>query len=537
MSQFRRSIVGLSFALVASLSTLAGCSAELDEETESSDDELRALRANEIVGSLKLGETKRVRYSKTPTYRAFKLDLEAGASVDLQVASSDGKPLIYLLSSSSATLARARAGADGRARITRKVQAAGTYYLAVREESFADASFVVSFVDPDAGGRACTTDDQCGGGATCFIDRCKSVNESRRTAPGVTGVLGAYDGDGALEVLFSAYSPRASMPEYSHERRISYGPWAGPFTSVDTSTSWRWDHAPGTSPERAWFAMGVGRPHALRYGTYTLDVPSFPYDLSTFAVAKNGAGTRFAAVQVHARSGAIAPEECILYFASQRSGAAWSPLEKVSGCSGHTTALHLHVRSDGGADIVSVSSDTVFVRTKKGRLDGWSLDVLPRPYPVYGLEELVFAHGVDGVSHLLISSRRRGFTATDYASRYVELNDGGVVARQVDLGEERDLPRNRPYAALDSDEAGNVWVAKQVLRAGANGRAFMSAPSIVRIDPRGNVAERAIPSLHDATVSDIAVSESGEIALLHRRGSTVNGGALELGLLRLTPAR
>lgn len=147
----RSRLLPLAFlaALAVPLAPL-GCAVDAAEDFEdgSSEDELRALSAGEIVGTLASGETKHVVYTKKPTYRALRLDLAAGAKVDLWVRSASGDPQAWLLGSRFQTLSSNRdaSATDPSAHIVQTVRTGGTYYLAFRDEKSRNATFDVTFV-------------------------------------------------------------------------------------------------------------------------------------------------------------------------------------------------------------------------------------------------------------------------------------------------------------------------------------------------------------------------------------------------------
>ncbi len=139
----------LPFALLAIALAPLGCAVATDGELDdASQDELRALTAPEIVGTLAEGETKSVVYTKTPAYRALRLDLTAGAKVDLWVRSTGGDAQAWLLGSKFQTLSSNRdaSATDTNAHIVQTVRTGGTYYLAFREEKGRNATFDVTFV-------------------------------------------------------------------------------------------------------------------------------------------------------------------------------------------------------------------------------------------------------------------------------------------------------------------------------------------------------------------------------------------------------
>ena len=149
-----------AFALTACSSSVPDAPVTQDESA------LRTLSQDEIVGSLEAGKTREpVTYTRTPTYRAFRIDLADGADVDLWIRSSNGDAIGWLLGPDFATRDRnddAEEGGTTDAHIRHKVREGGAYYVAFREAKYGDASFTVTFaaVSPAA---STASPASCGG--------------------------------------------------------------------------------------------------------------------------------------------------------------------------------------------------------------------------------------------------------------------------------------------------------------------------------------------------------------------------------------
>jgi hypothetical protein len=148
------------FATSIALASPYGCrSDEGLEEGESAEavDELRALRADEILGDLAFGETSAaIEYTDTPLYRAYRIRANAGDTIDVRVRSEDGgDPTAWLLASNYRTLKSNRDAAPGvrDARIVHRVSTAGTYFIAFREQNQEDTILRVELA-PRASGDA-----------------------------------------------------------------------------------------------------------------------------------------------------------------------------------------------------------------------------------------------------------------------------------------------------------------------------------------------------------------------------------------------
>ncbi len=514
--------------LVSLIAFGAGCAETSEDDVEVSGDELRALSTSEIVGTLGLGETKRVTYTSTPTYRAFELRLEAGATIDLRVTSADGNPRAYLLGDRFQTLATSTdvSATDKSARIAKTVRTGGKYYLAVREETLKNATFDVTFVDPN-GPKSCTSDEQCGGGANmCFIDRCARVEDSAKGAWSVNGIAAAFDGAGALQVAYTTYKSGQFRPSFP----LAMGPWSGtpsyvttldtrPNGSGATSGPWSLDRAPGMDPKLAW--INDGAPDTLAYGDAgSPSLPASPQDVSSFAVAENSAGTKFAAFQLY---DARERNDYTVWFASRPANGTWSALEKVYAPGSPIGGITIHPRRDGSADVLFNSRYALVRARRQNPVDPWSLTNLVTASTSNA--ELITARGGDGTTHVVFSSTSGSSPTQSYDTQYVEIGDEGVV-RTVPVGKARDEAMSL-YRNMGVDGSGNVWIQKR------SGRGIFT-PSVVRVDRNGNVATRSLGSLNNAEAfsSSLAVAKNGELALLW-----VGAGGQGLNVRRFIPTR
>jgi hypothetical protein len=136
-----------ALAAVASLAA-AGCASEAapDASAVAADEsELRALAEGEIVGSIGFGQTVGpIHYRETPTYRALRLSAAAGDRAKITVT-SPGATALWILGGDFTTRAQARAVGRGLPlTVEHTFDAAGTYYLALRDADQEDTDFTVS---------------------------------------------------------------------------------------------------------------------------------------------------------------------------------------------------------------------------------------------------------------------------------------------------------------------------------------------------------------------------------------------------------
>lgn len=134
-------------ALLASLAVGCAVSSEAEEDTANSSDELRALTAAEVVGTISYGETRPgVAYDESLTYRALRFQGTAGDQIEINVRASGADARAWLLGSTYATLkSNDNAGPGTKdALITHKIAKTGQYYIAFREKNYEDATFSVS---------------------------------------------------------------------------------------------------------------------------------------------------------------------------------------------------------------------------------------------------------------------------------------------------------------------------------------------------------------------------------------------------------
>ncbi len=158
-------------AFVGVLGNLACSAYPSSEDVTSTESELRALRADEIVGTLRFGETSSpVGYSEVPLYRAFRFDAKAGDAVDIWVRSSTGDARAWLLSPTFSTLSsNDNAGAETRdAHLKRTLTRSGGYYIAFRDANREENTFTVSLA------QAATS---CPSGQTRCGSECADLNK------------------------------------------------------------------------------------------------------------------------------------------------------------------------------------------------------------------------------------------------------------------------------------------------------------------------------------------------------------------------
>lgn len=418
-------------------------------------------------------------------------DLAVGAAVDVSPALPKGKPFRLRLTGLDA---------GGSARVS--------------DVFLSTAAAPPPPPPPPAG--ACVADAECGGGAAmCFIDRCVTVSDETRVIANLTqGVSVAYDPNGTLQAAYESYT---LWDRVAYE--MFRGPWSGKMTGEGgggpESSSWHFDRAPGRVPAlvRSTRGSSVGYEGSIGPGI------AGKTTIERFAVGENAAGKRFAALV------ATTGGKCTLWFTSLAKGAwSWSSPEMVEECpiSGYES-LALHVRADGGADVVAASM-SVYVLSRSNPIDPWQrTTILSAPR----LHHATFAstHGVDGASHLAAATVTFGADASygDYASTYLQLGDGGVVTRSLPLGTFA-TQIHFPFSNLDVDPAGNVWLLQRV-------RATSTRPAVVRIDAAGKVVQRSLGLIPGGSwpFSSLAVSATGEIALVHVADNQT------VGVRRFTP--
>lgn len=399
------------------------------------------------------------------------------------------------------------AGSDGAADATTTPVDAGP---------LADAGPPVDAASPDAG-RTCAQDQDCGGGsAMCFIDRCVTVSEeSRRIDTLSAGLTIAYSAIGELRLAYQTYT-LASSTTYE----VFVGPWTAPTGSgATTEASWIFDRAPTQDP-----MLATLRSKWLGYGAWGGPAVADQESVRSFAFARNGEGRAFAAFAAAKSSGSTTT--CKLYFSTRGSGGSWGPAELVDSCSwGAFNALAVHVRKDGGADIVAAPEfGNSVVYRRLNPIDPWSRTPITFATGSNLRSTFSYNHGLDGTTHLVTMPYDFTTSASygDYTATYVELGDSGIV-RSVPLGK---YPTQvyRPFPDLDVDGAGNVWIQKRP-------RASFDRPSVVRIDPAGVAVERAVGLVSTGAwpYSSLAASKDGEIALAHVADSR------NVSLRRFTP--
>ncbi len=142
-----RPLVGyLALTLGAGVTaSIAACTTP-HSTVESSNDELRNLEAQEVVGAIVLGQMSGpIEHSGQPRYRALKFEAEVGDVFDGWVRTPDGDAMAYLLRSDFKTIV---ANDDAEptikdAHVTATIDKSGTYYIAFREHDFEPATFTV----------------------------------------------------------------------------------------------------------------------------------------------------------------------------------------------------------------------------------------------------------------------------------------------------------------------------------------------------------------------------------------------------------
>ncbi|MFO0672208.1 MAG: hypothetical protein U0235_21715 [Polyangiaceae bacterium] len=158
-----------AFVVVPFLALLApaACAPAASSTDESSEAELRALSASEILGTLTYGQTSDpVDYSSTPLYRAFKFQGTAGDQVEAWVRSTDGGDARAWLVTSTFKNVVSNDNASGStldAKLSTTLNATGTYYIVFRDKKNEDATFTVSLAK--LGAPACDPEEEdCAGG-------------------------------------------------------------------------------------------------------------------------------------------------------------------------------------------------------------------------------------------------------------------------------------------------------------------------------------------------------------------------------------
>ncbi len=526
-SRFFSHLTALTLCLAGGALVVGCASADADASSATSEDDLRALMSAEIVGTLAPGETKSVSHDGTRVYRAFAMNLSAGQLVDLRVESQDGDPRAWLLGSAFQTLDRSGdvSATDRNARITKTVTKGGTYYLAFRDEKSRPATFAVSFANassPSNSTAVCTEDAQCGGGAAmCFFDRCVTVrDESQRVDSIASGMEAAFDTSGSLRVAYaqSSWSRTTGATSYA----IHEGPWTavqsgngGGVSSrgATSATRVRYDRAVGLEPELVFTSAGYPGAPAI-FGDDQGPRPGSRDVVLNTAIGRNGQGTTFLAMALQSASGA--GSRCRLVLAARPANGTFGSLEEIDLCrsSAGYRDLAVHVRKDGGADVVAAAEFGDIVRYRRtNAIDPWTKTSLASTAP-QGRPHFTHTHGADGTTHLVLQpyAYTTSSSLADYAATYVELDDVGV-ARSIALGSYPTLTQ-APFPDLAVDGTGNVFVQK---RAHVSYDPAYARGSVVRIDARGTVAERSLGLLATGswTYASLAVATSGELAIVH----------------------
>lgn len=211
---------------------LAGCTTEaVDEATAADEAELRALAANEIVGTIAFGQTSDpIAYASPPRYRALRFQGAAGDHVEAWIRSADGDAVAFLVDASFKSIAR-NDDADATtkdARLAAKLRSSGEHYVVFRERDLEPATFTVALAKvpapPPVPGESCS-----------------APNEIRARACGACGVQ---------QILcLDENTPAPYQPGTWSEYGVCYGELAGgciPGTVDSTSAGC----LPGTSRHR-----------------------------------------------------------------------------------------------------------------------------------------------------------------------------------------------------------------------------------------------------------------------------------------------
>lgn len=388
--------------------------------------------------------------------------------------------------------------------------------------------FLVAADAPPPAPSACSTDAQCGGGAgasMCLLGRCVTVSESSfATDLQGTSVDAAFTAAGELRVAYQSW--------------LSGGTWTlweGPFgaaTSKGSDASKReflYDHAPGQDPVLAssWYQYTGG---GVSYGAWAGPRLGYHERIGTFAVARSAGGTLFAAFTGYtpAPTNSYRSDRCTLFFATRPATGAWSANEVVDACSsGGLRNLAVHVRKDGGADILAAPEfGSVLRYHRENPIDPWAKNVLVAGTTSNTRPAFVFHRGGDGTTHVV--AQPFDFTSDaskgDYSGTYLEIGDDGPV-RTIALSKHRTQYR-MPFPDLGTDADGNVYVQKRPFES-------YDRPSVVRIDRQGNVTERSLglAAAGSWRASSLAVAPNGELALVH------HGDGRNVQLRRFVPVR
>jgi hypothetical protein len=138
-----------------------------------------------LLGTLAYGDSKKVTYKNPPRYRAFKLSGQQGDAITIDVTSTVGDAVAWLLDASYNVVAMnddASAGTSD-AHIAQTLPASGAYYVALRDYSLQAHSFTVKLLQecrqsgvcqpapPDCRTAGCDSGDKCAlcwGGWVCI---------------------------------------------------------------------------------------------------------------------------------------------------------------------------------------------------------------------------------------------------------------------------------------------------------------------------------------------------------------------------------
>jgi len=514
------------------LSAAFGCSAQSFSRNESAAHEASALRAllpTEIVGTLAAGETKTIAYSNPPEYRALTINARANEPLDVWVRSFDGNPRAWLLGSQYETLAYNydASTTDKNAHITFTAPAAGTYYLAFRDEAYEDASFTVSMANKIAG---CVGDLECGGADVCMLGRCMTVsNETRSLGAALRGpVHAAYDPSDTLHVAYQ-YLNAPSASGSGYRTFVTEGPWTGPLTPIGGFWSDRqfdlWRRA-GSAPVLSLTApapTSSGGEYVYFDGLAAL-ATSPATTVMRYVTARSESGSDFVAAALSRRTSSNSV--CDLQFISRTAGGAWSNPISLGECA-WVESLALHVREGGAtADVIAAGRGgpgiVVYGRAPIG--SRWTRISLV-PTAITDGSQVIRVQARDGTSLLVLSTYTFNTNTSypDYTSRYALLSDN-AIEREIPLGT-YPVQIAPPFRSMDADSTGTAYVLK------AQRTSASYTPEIVRVTPDGVVTSQSLGSVvtGSAPSDALAISSRGEIALLH------TGAYQQISLRRFTP--
>lgn len=474
------------------------CAEEPTDDVGATEDALT--NAADVVGTLAVGQSANVAHPGGKGSRALRLELAAGAAVDLQVTAEDGAPIAYLLKSDFTSLGRHTgvAGTTG-ARITQTVKSAGTYYLAMREAAGKAVTFRASYLAPGAAVHTCRVDAECGGGsARCVLERCMAVSSSSMRAKEDNSAIHldrlelAFD-HGKLLYGYGDYNPFSLNGV--REGRVRFGTWPVPATERYNMIRWEMFRTAG-APATVVYTEDYSTGNA----TAVAGEDRFFDDDRTMAIgkgigyAKDPDGRQFAAF--YRKTGT----RLDLYY-SERGPNQWSAGEKVATgllADYGNDRIILHPRATGSADIL-ISADNViggdarrFTRSASGT---WS--AVPAGFRGQDLSAI---------------SAGKGRTYLLAGASFYEIADTGTAEDRGLIGGD--------LHDMNVDDAGNVYVLRD--------QVYPSYPqrSLVIVPRHGHKSELVLDRVNTAAYPRyaLAVSPAGEIAL----AAPLEGGTFQM---------